>query len=38
MAILPLQNLFNFIFYFKEKAKYLAINLNVAKKFRRFCL
>ena len=26
-------NLLNFIFYFKEKAKYLAMNLNVAKKF-----
>jgi len=23
----------NFIFYFKEKAKYLAMDLNVAKKF-----
>jgi len=23
----------NLIFYFKEKAKYLAMNLNVAKKF-----
>ena len=33
LAILPLQNLLNFIFYFKEKAKYLAMNLNVAKKF-----
>ena len=26
-------NLVDFIFYFKEKAKYLATNLNVAKKF-----
>ena len=26
-------NLLNLIFYFKEKAKYLAMNLNVAKKF-----
>ncbi len=26
-------NLVDFIFYFKEKAKYLAMNLNVAKKF-----
>ena len=33
LAILPLQNLLNFIFYFKEKAKYLAMNLNVATKF-----
>ena len=26
-------NLVDFIFYFKEKAKYLAMKLNVAKKF-----
>jgi len=26
-------NLLNFIFYFKEKVKYLAMNLNVATKF-----
>ena len=26
-------NLLNFIFYFKEKAKYLVMDLNVAKKF-----